>query len=148
MEPEMPDLALETAQTIVAAALKAAREKKLKPVSVVVYDARGALRAAASEDGTSLKRAEIAMGKAYGALALGVGSRAVHKMALDRPYFVAAATHAVGGQLVPAPGGVLIKDPQGGILGAVGISGDTSDNDEMAAAAGIEAAGLVFDAGA
>jgi uncharacterized protein GlcG (DUF336 family) len=148
MEPNMPDLALETAQTIVAAALKAAREKKLKPVSVVVYDARGALRAAASEDGTSLKRTEIAMGKAYGALALGVGSRAVHKMALDRPYFVAAATHAVGGQLVPAPGGVLIKDPQGGILGAVGISGDTSDNDEMAAAAGIEAAGLVFDAGA
>jgi uncharacterized protein GlcG (DUF336 family) len=148
MEPDMPDLALETAQTILAAALKAAREKKLKPVSVVVYDARGALRAAASEDGTSLKRAEIAMGKAYGALALGVGSRAVHKMALDRPYFVAAATHAVGGQLVPAPGGVLIKDAQGQILGAVGISGDTSDNDEMAAAAGIEAAGLVFDAGA
>jgi uncharacterized protein GlcG (DUF336 family) len=69
-------------------------------------------------------------------------------MALDRPYFVAAATHAVGGQLLPVPGGVLIKDAQGQILGAVGISGDTSDNDEMAAAAGIEAVGLVFDAGA
>jgi len=148
MEHDMQELTLETAQTIMAAALKAARDKKLKPLSVVVYDARGALRAAASEDGTSLKRTEIAMGKAYGALALGVGSRAVHKMALDRPYFVAAATHAVGGQLVPAPGGVLIKDAQGRILGAVGISGDTSDNDEMAAAAGIEAAGLVFDAGA
>jgi uncharacterized protein GlcG (DUF336 family) len=69
-------------------------------------------------------------------------------MALERPYFVAAATHAVGGQLVPAAGGVLVKDAQGRILGAVGVSGDTSDNDEVAAAAGVEAAGLVFDAGA
>ncbi|HEY8383198.1 MAG TPA: heme-binding protein [Microvirga sp.] len=144
----MTQLSLDTAQTILTAALKAAREKTMKPLSVAVYDARGALKALASEDGTSLKRAEIAMGKAYGALALGVGSRAIHKMAVDRPYFVAAASHVVGGQLVPVPGGVLIKDQQGAILGAVGISGDTSDNDEMAAAAGIEAAGLVFDAGA
>jgi uncharacterized protein GlcG (DUF336 family) len=144
----MDDLTLSTAQTILTGVLKAARDKNLKPLSVTVYDARGALRAAASEDGTSLKRADIAMAKAYGALALGVGSRAVHKMALDRPYFVAAATHAVGGQLMPAPGGVLIKDAQGRILGAVGVSGDTSDNDEAAAAAGIEAVGLVFDAGA
>ena len=75
-------------------------------------------------------------------------SRALHKMAADRPYFVAAATHAVGGQLVPVPGGVLIKDAQGAMLGAVGVSGDTSDNDEIAAAGGIEAAGLVFDTGA
>jgi uncharacterized protein GlcG (DUF336 family) len=144
----MTELSLDTAQAIIAAALKSARDRKLKPLSVAVYDARGALKALASEDGTSLKRAEIAMGKAYGALALGVGSRAIHKMATDRPYFVAAASHVVGGMLVPVPGGVLIKDPQGAILGAVGISGDTSDNDEMAAAAGIQAAGLVFDAGA
>jgi len=141
-------LALETAQAIVSATLKTARDKGFKPLSVVVYDARGAVKALASEDGTSLKRAEIAMGKAYGALAMGVGSRALHKMATDRPYFVAAATHAVGGHLVPVPGGVLIKDAQGNILGAVGVSGDTSDNDEIAAAAGIEAAGLTFDAGA
>ncbi|QFU16134.1 GlcG/HbpS family heme-binding protein [Microvirga thermotolerans] len=144
----MTELTLDAAQTIVAAALKAARERSFKPLSVAVYDGRGALKALASEDGTSLKRAEIAMGKAYGALALGVGSRALHKMATDRPYFVAAATHAVGGQLVPVPGGVLIKDAQGRILGAVGVSGDTSDNDEIAAAAGIEAAGLTFDTGA
>lgn len=144
----MTELTLETAQTIVTAALKAAREKSFKPLAVVVYDARGALKALLSEDRTSLKRAEIAMGKAYGALALGVGSRALHKMATDRPYFIASATHAVGGQLVPVPGGVLIKDQQGQILGAVGVSGDTSDNDEIAAAAGIEAAGLIFDAGA
>ena len=144
----MHELTLKTAHTIDAATLRIAREKPFMPLSVVVYDARGALKALLSEDGTSLKRAEIAMGKAYGALAMGVGSRALHKMATDRPYFVAAATHAVGGQLVPVPGGVLIKDAQGGILGAVGVSGDTSDNDEIAAAAGIEAAGLVFDAGA
>lgn len=144
----MTELTLKAAQTIAEATLKTGRDKSFKPLAVVVYDARGALRALLSEDGTSLKRAEIAMGKAYGALALGVGSRALHKMATDRPYFVAAATHAVGGQLVPVPGGVLIKDGQGTILGAVGVSGDTSDNDEIAAAGGIKAAGLVFDAGA
>jgi uncharacterized protein GlcG (DUF336 family) len=143
----MPDLTLAIAQAIIAAALKTARSKNLKPLTVAVYDARGALKALASEDGTSLKRAEIAMGKAYGALALGVGSRAIHKMAIDRPYFIAAATHAVGGSLIPVPGGVLVKDTQGTILGAVGVSGDTSDNDEIAAAAGIEAAGFVSDAG-
>lgn len=144
----MSELTLQAARTIADATVKTAREKNLKPISVVVYDERGALKALLSEDGTSLKRAEIAMGKAYGALALGVGSRAIHKMATDRGYFIAAASHVVGGQLVPVPGGVLIKDPQGKILGAVGVSGDTSDNDEVAAAAGIEAAGLVFDAGA
>lgn len=144
----MSELSLKIAQTIAEATLKTAREKAFKPLSVVVYDARGALKALLSEDGTSLKRAEIAMGKAYGALSLGVGSRALHKMATDRPYFVAAASHVVGGQLVPVPGGVLIKDSQGHILGAVGVSGDTSDNDEIAAATGIGAAGLVFDAGA
>ena len=143
----MSELTLQIAQTIAEATLKTAREKSLKPLSVVVYDARGAVKALLSEDGTSLKRAEIAMGKAYGALAMGVGSRALHKMATDRPYFVAAATHAVGGQLVPVPGGVLIKDGSGTVLGAVGISGDTSDNDEACATAGIAAAGLTADAG-
>ena len=144
----MTELTLDLARTIAEAALKTARERSFKPLSIVVYDARGALKALLSEDGTSLKRAEIAMGKAYGALALGIGTRAIHKMAADRPYFVAAATHAVGGQLVPVPGGVLIKDSAGRILGAVGVSGDTSDNDEIAATGGIEAAGLVSDPGA
>ena len=85
----MTELTLETAQKIAAATLKTAREKSFKPLAVVVYDARGALKALLVEDGTSLKRAEIAMGKAYGALALGVGTRALHKMAMDRPYFIA-----------------------------------------------------------
>jgi uncharacterized protein GlcG (DUF336 family) len=142
------ELTLETAQTILASTLNAARTRGFKPLSVVVYDARGAIKAAASEDGTSLKRMEIAMGKAQGALAMGLGSRALHKMATDRPHFIAGVTHAVGGFMVPVPGGVLIKDSQGHLLGAVGVSGDTSDNDEIAAAGGIEAAGLTFDAGA
>ena len=144
----MTELTLDLARSIAEAALRTAREKAFKPLSVVVYDARGALKALLSEDGTSLKRAEIAMGKAHGALALGIGTRAIHKMATDRPHFVAAVTHAVGGQLIPVPGGVLVRDGQGRLLGSVGISGETSDNDEIAAAAGIEAAGLVADPGA
>lgn len=143
----MPDLTLAVAQTILQTALRTAREKALNPVAVVVYDARGALKALAAEDGASLRRAEVAMGKAHGALALGVGSRGVGAMAMERPHFVAAVTHAVGGSLVPAPGGVLIRGPGREILGVVGISGDTSDNDEACAIAAIEAAGLSPDAG-
>ncbi len=144
----MPELTLAAAQTIVVTALKLAREKDMKPLAVVVLDARGALKAAAVEDGTSLKRAEIATGKAYGALALGAGSRALAKRAVEQPHFIAAASHAIGGMLIPAPGGVLIRDKNGALLGAVGVSGDTSDNDELAALAGIDAAGLVGDTGA
>ena len=142
----MASLTLRSAQKIVTAALKTGRDRNFKPLAVAVYDARGALRALASEDDTSLKRSEIAMGKGFGAIALGVPSRALAKMAVERPHFVAAATHAVGGLLVPVPGGVLIRDG-GDIIGAVGISGDTSDNDEICAIAGIAAAGLKADAG-
>ncbi len=139
---------LETAQTIITAALAFARSKTLKPLSAVVLDARGALKAAASEDGTSLKRAEIAHGKAHGALALGMGTRALFSRAQQQPYFVAAVTHVVGGSLIPVPGGVLVHDASGALLGAIGISGDTSDNDEAAAMAGIAAAGCKGDPGA
>ncbi len=143
----MPDLTLAVAQTIMATALAAGRDKRLKPLAVAVFDARGALKAFAAEDGTSLKRAKIACGKAEGALALGLGSRAIAAMALDRPHFIAAATHAVGGSLIPAAGGVLIRKA-GVLVGAVGISGDTSDNDEACALAGIAAAGFEADPGA
>lgn len=144
----MSDLTLAAAQTIVEAALKAAREHALKPLAVVVYDARGALRALAAEDGASLRRADIAMGKANGCLALGLGGRAIAKRAEEQAYFVAAVSHVVGpAALVPVPGGVLIRD--GGVLiGAVGISGDTSDNDELCALAGIAAAGFTAQTGA
>ena len=142
----MSELNLESAQTIVKAALAHAREKKMKPLAVAVLDARGALKAFAAEDGTSLKRGTIAEGKAYGAVALGVASRSIGKMAVERPHFIAAATHAVG-KLIPVAGGVLIKDQSGKIIGAVGVSGDTSDNDEAAALAGIAAAKLTGDPG-
>jgi uncharacterized protein GlcG (DUF336 family) len=139
---------LEVAQKIIAATLASGRSHKFKPLAVVVLDARGALRAAATEDGASLKRAEIAIGKAHGALAMGLGSRTLFTRTQHQPHFIAAVTHAVGGQLIPVPGGVLINDAAGTLIGAVGVSGDTSDNDEIAAMAGIAAAGCKGDPGA
>jgi uncharacterized protein GlcG (DUF336 family) len=136
-------IGLETARTVVAATRTAGREQGLKPLTVVVLDAGGHVVAAEREDGASIKRFEIAYGKAHGALALGLGSRALMTRAEQQPYFIAAATAAVGGALVPVPGGVLVRDAEGSLLGAVGVSGDTSDHDEAAAVAGVEAAGLV-----
>jgi uncharacterized protein GlcG (DUF336 family) len=141
-------LTLTMAQTLVAAALAEARRRGFQPLAVVVLDARGVVKAAAAEDGTSLKRFEIAHGKAYGALSLGVGSRALAKRAVEQPSFVAAVTHAIGGSLVPVPGGVLLRDRSGTLLGVAGASGDLSDNDEAALLAGIAAADLVPDTGA
>ena len=141
-------LTLRKAQTIVRTALATARAGNMKPLAVIVLDARGAIIAAAAEDGTSLNRMDIAAGKARGALGLGMGSRSLEKAARERPHFIAAATHALGGALVPAGGGVLIRDKKGAIHGVVGVSGDTSDNDEVVANAGIAAAGLVADGGA
>lgn len=139
-------LTLTAAQSIVNAALEFATAQGLKPLGVAVLDARGALKAFAAQDGASLKRGEVALGKANGALGLGQGSRALMKRAEQQPYFIAAATAAIGGSLIPVPGGVLIKQ-DGEVIGAVGVSGDTSDNDEAAALAGIAAAGFVGDGG-
>ena len=143
----MPQLTLEQAQVIIATALKHGTDQKLQSLAVAVLDARGVLKAFAAQDGTSLRRAEIAQGKAHGALAFGIGSRALAKRAATSPQFIAAVTHAVGGSLIPVPGGVLIRDAGKEIIGAVGISGDNSDNDEGSAIAGIAAAGLVADPG-
>jgi uncharacterized protein GlcG (DUF336 family) len=143
----MTELSLAAARTIVDAALAEGRRMQLKPLAAVVLDARGAVKAAACEDGTSLRRFEVAHGKAYGAMALGMGSRAIGRRADEQPTFVAAVSHVVGGALVPVPGGVLARDGEGGLIAVVGISGDTSDNDEAAASAGIRAAGLEADGG-
>lgn len=134
---------LQTARRIVASARATAARAEFQPLTVVVLDAGGHLVAAEREDGSSIKRFEIAFGKAYGALSLGVGSRALMTRAEQQPYFIAAAALAVGGQLIPVPGGVLVRDAHGALLGAVGVSGDSSDNDELAAVAGIESTGLV-----
>jgi uncharacterized protein GlcG (DUF336 family) len=141
-------LQLETAEKILTAARDKARDMGLQPLAIAVLDERGAVRALIAEDGTSLHRADVAIGKAYGAVAMGVSSRALGERAEKQAYFVAAASHIAGGKLVPVPGGVLIRDGGGAVLGAIGISGDTSDNDETAAVAGIEAAGLTPDTGA
>lgn len=139
-------LSLDAAQKIVVAAVAFAAEQKFKPLAIGVLDARGALKAFVAQDGTSLKRGEIALAKASGGLGLGMGSRALMKRAEQQPFFIAAATSAIGGALVPVPGGVLIKSGDA-IIGAVGISGETSDNDEAAALAGIAAAGFTGDGG-
>jgi uncharacterized protein GlcG (DUF336 family) len=142
------ELTLQIAQSIVAKALSYARELSLNPLAIVVFDDRGAVKAAACEDGTSLRRYEVAHGKAFGALALGLGSRSIGKRAKEQPHFVAAVSHIAGGALVPVPGGVLLRNREGKLLGSVGASGDTSDNDERVVLAGIESTGLVGDPGA
>jgi uncharacterized protein GlcG (DUF336 family) len=141
----MTELTLAKAQTIIAAALAHAREKSFAPMAVAVLDDRGVLKAYGAEEGTSLGRYGIAFGKAHGALAMGIGSRTIGKRAEERPHFIAAATHAVGGSLVPVPGGVLVRGSDKSIIGAVGVTGDTSDNDEAAALAGLAAAELTAD---
>ncbi len=138
---------LTVAQGMVEAAVAHARSRKMSPLAIVVLDARGVLKIGIAEDGTSLKRAEIATGKAHGALAMGLGSRTLYTRVQNQPYFMAAVTHVVGGSLIPVPGGVLVRTKEGELIGAIGISGDTSDNDEEAALAGIAAVDLVGDPG-
>jgi uncharacterized protein GlcG (DUF336 family) len=143
----MADLTLDVARKILDTALAKGVEKKLKPLVVTVLDARGCVKISAAQDGTSLLRSEIAHGKAYGALAMGMGSRALFQRAQEQAYFVSAVNALAQGRMVPVPGGVLMHDAGGALLGAVGVSGDTSDNDEICALAGIEAAGLKANAG-
>ena len=139
-------LTLDVAQKIVAGVLAYAKAQNLKPLAVGILDPRGAIKAFAAQDGTSLKRGDVAIGKANGALALGVGTRALMKRAELQPSFMSAVGAAIGGGLIPVPGGVLIKQA-GVIVGVVGVSGDTSDNDEAAAVAGITDVGLDADGG-
>ncbi len=135
-------LMLAHASTIVDAALAHARKSGFQPLSVAVLDPGGHLIAFKREDRSGIIRFEIAFGKAYGALGVGFGSRELAVRAPAKPEFIGALTVASGGRLVPAPSGVLILS-DGDVIGAVGISGDdSSDNDESCAVTGIEAAGL------
>lgn len=122
---------------IVGAAFAEGRSRNLKPLSVAVLDAGGHLIAFQKQDGSSMLRFEIAFGKAYGALAVGFGSRWLDKAAADRPHFVAGLNAVSGGNIVPVPGGVLVLDSDRRLIGAVGVTGDTSDNDEAAAVSAI-----------
>ncbi|HHZ08161.1 MAG TPA: heme-binding protein [Rhizobiales bacterium] len=143
----MTGLKLADSNRIIEAAFARAGELGLKPLGVAVLDAGGHLLAFQRQDGASFMRHEIAAGKAFGALAIGMGSRALGRIATDRPHFFTGLSGVSGGRIVPVPGGVLIRDGGGGIVGAVGVSGDTSDQDEACAVAGIRAAGFHADAG-
>lgn len=143
----MPRISLTKANKIINAGFARAKELGLKPLAISVLDAGGHLIAFQRQDGASMMRFEIATGKAWGALALGIGSRAVNKLATDRPHFFTGLSGVSGGRIVPVPGGMLVKSKTGETIGAVGVTGDTSDNDEIAGIAGVEAAGLIADAG-
>ncbi len=143
----MAALTLAQASEIVDSALASGRRYGFKPLTVAVLDAGGHLIALKREDSSSLLRPEIAIGKAWGTLGMGFGGRELERRAKAVPTFFSVLAELAAGRMVPVPGGVLIRDAAGGIVGAVGISGDTSVNDEMCAVAGVKAAGLVPDTG-
>jgi len=143
----MSSISLNRANKIIRAAFAKAQESGFKPLAVCVYDSGGNLKAFQSQDGVSNGRFAIAGGKARGALAVGTGSRWLHNQAEARPHFLAGVNTVIEGGVVPGPGGVIARDKRGNIVAAVGISGDTADNDEIAAVAGVEACGLEADAG-
>jgi uncharacterized protein GlcG (DUF336 family) len=134
-------MTLETASAIVDAALKTGREKGFMPLSVAVLDAGGHLVAFKREDKSGILRFDIAFGKAWGALGMGFGSRELFNRTAANPTFMGVLSTVSGGRLVPVPSGVLILS-EGDVIGAVGVSGDNSDNDEICAVAGITAVGL------
>jgi len=141
----MTVLTLHQATLVANGALEEGAAHGFDPLSVAVLDAGGHLVVFVREDGSGILRPEIAIGKAYGALGFGLGGRALNA---KNEKFLAAVAAASGGRMVPVPGGVLIRDPESdAIIGAVGISGDNSGNDEIAAVTGIEAAGLKADPG-
>ncbi len=140
-------LTLEIARAMVRAILDTGAEAGMKPLSVCVVDAGGHPIAFERSDGASPMRFKVAYGKAHGAVMMGIGSRALYERAEAQPYFIQSMNALAGGALVPVPGGVLIRSNDR-IIGAVGVTGDSSDNDEACAVAAIAAAGFDADTGA
>jgi uncharacterized protein GlcG (DUF336 family) len=134
---------LATAATIIDTALRVARSRNLRPMTIAVLDSGGDLVAFKREDGTGIRRYDVVIGKAFGALVMNRSSRDIGKIAERAPLFIQSLGVAVEGRLIPTPGGVLIKDQEGRILGAVGSSGDDADADEACAIAAIREAGFV-----
>ncbi len=143
----MAEITLSKARRIIKAAFEKGRTEEMQPLAVVVLDAGGHVKAFEREDGTSAYRFRIAHGKAHGAIGMGMGSRALFNRAEQQAYFVLAVNGLDDTAMVPVPGGVLVRGRKGELLGAVGISGDNSDNDELCAVAGIEAAGFTAETG-
>ena len=138
----MTVLTLKQANLMINTAIHVARELNLAPLTVVVLDASGHVKAMQREDGASMIRQQIATAKAWGAVNMGVSSRSLAAVAEQRPDFMNALVGIADGKIMPVPGGVLIRDAENNLLGAVGISGDVSDQDERCAIAGIESVGF------
>ncbi|MGR9012243.1 MAG: GlcG/HbpS family heme-binding protein [Gammaproteobacteria bacterium] len=139
----MKSLTLEKANIIINAATNKARKLNMAPITVVVLDDAGHLKAMQREDGATMIRQQIATAKAWGAVSMGISSRSLASVAEKRPDFMNALIGITDGNLMPVPGGVLIRDTKNNVIGAVGISGDSSDQDERCAIAGIEAVGFI-----
>jgi len=139
----MSVLTLKKANQIIHGSLLKARQLNLAPLTVVVLDENGFLKAMQREDGATFLKQDIAIAKAWGAVNMGMSSRSLAVMAEQRPAFMNALIDIAGGKVMPAPGGVLIRDEDNHIIGSVGISGDVSDQDERSAVAGIKDAGLI-----
>ena len=135
-------LTLDKANKIIENAISKARELELSPLTVVVLDEAGHLKALQREDGASMIRQQIATAKAWGAVNMGVSSRSLAGVAVQRPDFMNALVNIADGKIMPAPGGVLVRDNDNHLIGAVGISGDSSEQDERCAIAGIEGVGF------
>ena len=139
----MPNISLRKAKSVIRNALSKGNDLGLKPLSVVVLDAGGHVIAFEREDGAAPGRFAIAHGKAYGSVMLGMAGTAQMARADQQAYFMDAVNGVFGGNVIPVPGGVLVRDKKGGVIGAVGVTGDSSENDLIAALAGIDAAGLL-----
>ncbi|MCF6445257.1 heme-binding protein [Nereida sp. MMG025] len=138
----MAEISIRKARQIIKGTFAKGREMDLKPLSVIVLDAGGHVKAFEREDGAAPGRFAIAHGKAYGAVMLGMAGTAQMARAEQQAYFMAAVNGAYNGAVIPVPGGVLVKDKKGSVIGAVGVTGDTSDNDAEAALAGLALANL------
>lgn len=141
----MNQLTLDQANHIIQGARAAARAANYKPMGIAVLDASGQLVAFGREDGASMFRFDIARGKAWGAVGMGISSRALAERAKDNPNFFITLSATAEGKFLPQPGAVLIKDTNGNVLGAVGASGGTGDEDEIICKAGVKACGLITD---
>jgi uncharacterized protein GlcG (DUF336 family) len=138
-------LTLDQANQIIQGARAAARAANYKPMGIAVLDASGQLVAFGREDGASMFRFDVARGKAWGAVGMGISSRALAERAKDNPNFFITLSATAEGKFLPQPGAVLIKDANGNVLGAVGASGGTGDEDEIICKAGVIACGLITD---
>ena len=143
----MTELTLEQANKIIEAAHNEGQIRKLSALTVVVLDSGGHIKALSRADGASFMRPQIALAKAWGAIGIGVSSRILGEMGQERPMFMNALINISNQRLLPVPGGVLIRDQKNELIGAVGITGDLSDEDEHCAVVGIQVAGLVADTG-